>query len=100
MYRYDPLDGLSPEATALVQGLEAAAWGEAVSVRDLEARVWPRASAVAERMWTVPTPGQELDVDGEVEARLKQHRCRLNLRGVNAGPIAADFCVTDMRTEL
>ena len=100
MYKYDPLDGLSPEATALVQGLEAAAWGEAVSVRDLEARVWPRASAVAERMWTVPTPGQELDVDGEVEARLKQHRCRLNLRGVNAGPIAADFCVTDMRTEL
>ena len=100
MYKYDPLDGLSPDAVALVQGLEAAAWGEAVSVRDLEVRVWPRASAVAERMWTIPTPGEVLDVDGAVEGRLKQHRCRLNLRGIEAGPIGADFCVTDLRTEL
>lgn len=45
--------------------------------------IWPRAAAVAERLWT---PQALMDVEA-AEARLEVFRCMLNLRGIGAAPV-------------
>ncbi|CAG0901695.1 unnamed protein product [Darwinula stevensoni] len=63
------------EERSLVVGGEAAVWGEFVDGVNLEARLWPRASAVAERLWSDP-----VDVLGNTDDalfRIHQHRCRM-----------------------
>ena len=52
----DPLDGaaasLSEEERARIIGGEIAMWGEFVSPENVASRIWPRAAAVAERLWS------------------------------------------------
>jgi hexosaminidase len=57
-YLVDPLDG---EAAALgsherqkILGGEACLWTEYVSAQNLDSRLWPRAAAIAERLWSPP----------------------------------------------
>ncbi len=52
-----------------------------------EARIWPRLSAVAERLWSDPDSGWR-----KAEARLLQHRHRLVQRGVGADAIMPEYC--------
>ncbi len=63
-YAVDPLGkeaaALSPEEAARVLGGEACMWTEFVSPEMLDGRVWPRAAAVAERLWS---PRDVKDVD-------------------------------------
>ena len=58
-------------------------WAEKVDVSDLENTVWPRAAAVAERLWT---PEKNMDVE-KAEARLEAFRCLLISRGIGAAPL-------------
>ena len=41
-----------PEEIRRVRGGEAAVWGEHIDPANLELRIWPRAAAVAERLWS------------------------------------------------
>lgn len=53
-----------------------------------DSRVWPRAAAVAERLWTDPdTPSQNAAV------RLFHHNKRLQLLGIRPEPIAPKYCI-------
>jgi hexosaminidase len=47
-----PMAPLTPEQEKLVLGGEMAMWAELVSDEMLDARVWPRAAALAERFWS------------------------------------------------
>ena len=61
-------------------------WGESVDGSNLHATVWPRAAAVAERLWS-GTAGGANDASWGVEERLQDFRCLLLRRGIGAGPV-------------
>lgn len=48
----NPLPALTQEQEALVLGGEAPVWAELVTDEMLDARLWPRAAALAERFWS------------------------------------------------
>ncbi|KAL1129414.1 hypothetical protein AAG570_013941 [Ranatra chinensis] len=72
-----------------VLGGEAAMWGELVDGRGLDGRVWPRAAAVGERLWTDPPPSSSTTLPLE---RLMDHRARLVTRGLDPEAIAPQWC--------
>ncbi len=63
-----------------------------VSALTIHERVWPRALAIAERLWS-PASVQDL---GAAAQRLARMRCRLATRGLRIGPVWADYCAADM----
>ncbi|CAF1661930.1 unnamed protein product, partial [Adineta ricciae] len=69
-------------------GGEAALWAEFVDGTNTLSRLWPRASAVAERLWS------SIDVTNPEDAqfRLDVHRCRMLRRGIPAAPILNGYC--------
>jgi hexosaminidase len=83
LYAVDPLDHdaatLSDEEKARILGGEVAMWGEFVSPENVDSRIWPRAAAVAERLWSpqdvkdVPSMYRRLGgVSGQNEAMLER----------------------------
>ena len=72
-----------------ILGGEASMWSEQVDPTSFDGRIWPRACAMAERLWS---PKDLRDVE-EASLRLIKHRCRLvKNTGVQAGPIWAGYC--------
>ena len=63
-YLVDPFDGevvdVSPADRGRILGGEACLWTEHVSADNLDLRLWPRAAAIAERLWS---PHQVRDLD-------------------------------------
>ena len=57
-YSMDPLSGpalaLNSAEKQRILGGEACMWTEYVSAENLDSRVWPRAAAIAERLWSPP----------------------------------------------
>jgi hexosaminidase len=83
-YNNEPTAAVAPGDAHLVMGGEAAMWAEQVDDVNWDSRVWPRACAVAERLWSASSVVFDKNV---TPARLEQHRCRLVRRGVRAGPV-------------
>ncbi|ODM94535.1 Beta-hexosaminidase subunit beta [Orchesella cincta] len=76
----------------LVIGGGAALWGEYVDSTNLTPRLWPRASAPAERLWS----SQKVNNTQEASHRLEEHRCRLVQRGFNVQPPnGPSYCIVD-----
>ncbi|XP_058418065.1 beta-hexosaminidase subunit beta [Diceros bicornis minor] len=91
-YQVEPLDfDGSPEQKKLVIGGEACLWGEYVDATNLTPRLWPRASAVGERLWSHK---EVRDVE-DAYKRLAIHRCRMVRRGVAAEPLFTGYCSHD-----
>ncbi|XP_045141684.1 beta-hexosaminidase subunit alpha [Echinops telfairi] len=88
-YLVEPLafDGSSKQK-ALVMGGEACMWGEYVDSTNLAPRLWPRAGAVAERLWS---DSGVIDLEFAFK-RLTNFRCELVRRGVAAQPLDVGYC--------
>ena len=80
-YMVDPLphaSGLSPEQQAHILGGEACMWTEQTSPQDIDSRIWPRAAAIAERLWS---PRDVSNVD-DMYRRLAAESLRLEGLGL------------------
>lgn len=87
VYLADPLPGsehLTPEQAKLVLGGELCMWGEHVVPRTIDSRIWPRAAAIAERLWS---PASVTNVD-DMYRRLAVMSLRLEAVGLThiSGP--------------
>jgi hexosaminidase len=81
MFLADPLpadSGLTADQTKLIQGGEACMWGEQVIPSTIDSRIWPRAAAVAERLWS---PAADRDVN-DMYRRLDVESLRLDALGI------------------
>ncbi|UJR22803.1 hypothetical protein I4U23_025834 [Adineta vaga] len=89
-YEVEPLRQFSgsKEAKERILGGEACLWGEFVDGTNLLSRFWPKASAVAERLWSSASVNNSEDA----QFRLDVHRCRLLRRGIPAQPILNGHC--------
>uniref|UniRef100_A0A8C6REA0 Beta-hexosaminidase n=1 Tax=Nannospalax galili TaxID=1026970 RepID=A0A8C6REA0_NANGA len=89
MYKVEPLGFHgTPEMRNLVIGGEACMWGEYVDSTNLVSRLWPRAGAIAERLWS---SNQTTDMEFAYK-RLSHFRCELLRRGIQAQPISVGYC--------
>ncbi|XP_045139187.1 chitooligosaccharidolytic beta-N-acetylglucosaminidase-like isoform X2 [Portunus trituberculatus] len=73
--------------TELILGGEAALWTEQADTNTVDAKVWPRAAALAERLWSNPSTSWQ-----KAETRFIHHRQRLVQRGVQAERIQPQWC--------
>ena len=84
MYLLEPSKGITdPAQLSLILGGESCMWGETVDASVILATIWPRAAAVAERLWSRMT----LNDTAAAEPRYAWFRCLLDLRGIEAGTL-------------
>ena len=84
-YAFDPFTGLSKAAQERVLGAECCMWSESVwNEYDLSFKLWPRACAFAETVWTAPAAPRDFE---DFKRRMEVHRRRLIADGVNCAPV-------------
>mmetsp|Transcript_42112 Transcript_42112/g.82721 ORF Transcript_42112/g.82721 Transcript_42112/m.82721 type:complete len:441 (-) Transcript_42112:324-1646(-) len=85
-YAVEPTDFTcsGPCDKSLVGGVEVCMWSEYVDATNFLPRMWPRASAVAERGWSDKSTTNATDA----QIRLQEFRCKLLQRGIPAEPIS------------
>jgi hexosaminidase len=74
-----------------VIGGHASMWGERVDATNFMSRVWPRASAAAERLWT----GSLKSAQETVRERIIEFRCHMVANGIAAEPVAPGCCLRE-----
>ena len=83
MYTAEPCNGLTSSECEFVLGGEGCQWGETIDTSDILQTIWPRAAAIAERLWS---PRSFRD-PAQAQDRMIAFRCLLNRRGIAAAPI-------------
>ena len=86
VYSFDPLDELPVESHSKVIGGQCNNWSERTrNGKELEWKLWPRALALSEVLWTYPDP-KKRDFEG-FRRRAEVRREALVASGVNASPL-------------
>ncbi|XP_024543671.1 beta-hexosaminidase 3 [Selaginella moellendorffii] len=85
-YSKEPYDNIaSHKEQQLIIGGEVCMWGEKVDAANIQQRIWPRAAAAAERLWS---PSNVTGLGPKNAApRLEFFRSLLNERGIAASPV-------------
>ena len=86
VYSFDVLEGVEPQARKNVVGGQCCNWAERTpTITMLEWKLWPRALALSEALWTYPDP-KKRDF-AEFSQRAAAHRRRLIRSHVNCAPL-------------
>ncbi|KAL9275417.1 Beta-hexosaminidase 2-like protein [Drosera capensis] len=93
IYDYDIVEGLSEEERKLVLGGEVALWSEQSDPTVVDGRIWPRASAMAESLWSGNRDRKGKKRYAEATDRLIEWRHRMVERGLRAEPIQPLWCI-------
>ena len=84
VYSFDPRAGIPQEFHSRILGGQCCNWSEYTwNEYDLEWKMWPRTCAMAETLWTDPSPRDFQ----EFLKRMETHRRRLISKGVNCAPL-------------
>lgn len=86
VYAFDPLGGFPAEVHSKVIGGQCCNWGEfTFNGKELEWKLWPRAMAMAEILWTYPDP--KIRDFEDFKRRATVRREEMVARGINAAPV-------------
>ncbi|CAF1358980.1 unnamed protein product [Adineta ricciae] len=93
VYSYDIRANLTEEEANLIQGGEVCMWSELADRTNFEGKIWPRAAAAAERLWSgYETPTGDTIASDDAILRLLPWRELMVLRGTMASPLNQGFC--------
>ncbi|XP_073023979.1 beta-hexosaminidase 2 [Primulina eburnea] len=93
IYNYDITYGLTEAESKLVIGGEVALWSEQADPTVMDPRIWPRASAMAEALWSGNRDETGNKRSAEATDRLNEWRYRMVTRGIGAEPIQPLWCI-------
>ncbi|XP_050306103.1 probable beta-hexosaminidase fdl [Anthonomus grandis grandis] len=92
VYNHQPWHQLRLSKKSFLGG-EVCLWTEQVNEWNLDSRLWPRAAAFAERMWTDPSQDTTTySIHEDVYTRLSVHRERLISRGLKPEAMWPTWC--------
>lgn len=93
IYNYDITYGLTETEAKLVLGGEVALWSEQADPTVLDSRIWPRASSMAEVLWSGNRDETGKKRYAEATNRLNEWINRMVSRGVKSEPIQPLWCI-------
>lgn len=93
IYVYDPLVNITSGLEHLIEGGEVHLWTEQTDPVDLDQKLWPRAAAAAEVMWSGPRNASLIE---DASKRLAEWRERAVIDyGVRSGVVQMTFCLME-----
>jgi hexosaminidase len=93
IYNYDFTAGLTAEEAKHVIGGEAALWSEQSDEVAVDNKIWPRAAALGELLWSGNRGADGYKRTTEVSSRIFDFRERLIARGIGAAPLVPKYCL-------
>ncbi|KAL6707332.1 woronin body major protein [Coniothyrium glycines] len=93
IYNYDFTANLTSTQKSLVQGAIAPLWSEQVDSVDISQKMWPRAAALAELVWSGNRDAQGKKRTTELTQRILNFREYLVAVGVEAAPLMPKYCL-------
>ncbi|GAB5587202.1 woronin body major protein [Umbelopsis nana] len=93
IYDYDITVGLTAEEAKHVLGSAVALWSEQNDDTTVDSKLWPRAAALAESMWSGNRNANGQKRVTELTQRILNYRERLVERGVGASPLMPKYCM-------
>ena len=91
---YDPITNLTASQAQKVAGGEVHMWGELTDPVNLDSKVWPRASAASEVLWSGPHGVK--GVNETVTRRLADIRERMVSQGFGASLVQMTWCLQNI----
>lgn len=98
IYDYDFTFNLTVPEAKLVIGAEVAMWSEQSDATVVDSKVWPRAAALAESLWSGNRNATGFKRYNEFTQRINDFRERLVARGVGASPLMPRYCLQHPHT--
>ena len=85
---------INATAEQRILGGHVSMWAQNTDEHNLESRVWPAASAIAERLWSAKnnTIPDVKHVPSELKLRLSSQACRMQQRGIRSAPYLDGYC--------